>query len=381
MSVCARRLSRDLGVGSFLRRRFKQLFWLSAVSVVIAAVLPGCSPLYVLRAAYEEGKILWRREPISDFVDSAGVQADTQEKLKLVLAVRKYARDVLKFNVGGSYSSYSRVDRPDLTYIVMAAPKTELKSYTWWFLIIGNVPYKGFFSRQDAEAEIDRLKAENYDTMMRTSAAFSTLGWFDDPLLSHLLRYDKVVLAGIIFHELFHNTLYVNGAGAFNESAANFVGNRAAIDFFRDRFGTESKEYARAVQIWDHEREFGRFINQVADTLRGLYRRDIPRADKLRLREEVFARSQEEWQRYLADHPDQSFRRFSQRSLNNAVLMNYLVYLTQIDTFESLYAANANDLSRTVEAMRSAVGKGGEPFEAVRQWLDKHRQQTAAIAD
>jgi predicted aminopeptidase len=381
MSVRARRFSRYLGVGSFLRPRYKQLFWLAALSVAIAAILPGCSPLYVLRAAYEEGKILWRREPITDFVASGDVQADTQEKLKLVLAVRKYARDVLKFNVGGSYSSYSRVDRPDLTYIVMAAPKTELKPYTWWFLIIGNVPYKGFFSRQEAQAEIARLKAENYDTMMRTSAAFSTLGWFDDPLLSHLLRYDKVVLAGIVFHELFHNTLYVNGAGAFNESAANFVGNRAAIDFFRDRFGAESKEYARAVQIWDHEREFGRFINQVADTLRGLYRRDIPRADKLRLREEVFARSQEEWQRYLAEHPDQSFRRFSQRSLNNAVLMNYLVYLTQIDMFESLYGANGNDLTRTVEAMRSAVAKGRDPFEAVHEWLDKHRQRVAATAD
>lgn len=381
MSVRARRFSRYLGVGSFLRRRYKQLFWLAALSVAIAAILPGCSPLYVLRAAYEEGKILWRREPITDFVASADVQADTQEKLKLVLAVRKYARDVLKFNVGGSYSSYSRVDRPDLTYIVMAAPKTELKPYTWWFLIIGNVPYKGFFSREEAEAEIARLKAQNYDTMMRTSAAFSTLGWFDDPLLSHLLRYDKVGLAGIIFHELFHNTLYVNGAGAFNESAANFVGNRAAIDFFRDRFGAESKEYARAVQIWDHEREFGRFINQVADTLRSLYRSDIPRADKLRLREEVFARSQEEWQRYLAEHPDQSFRRFSQRSLNNAVLMNYLVYLTQIDMFESLYGANGNDLTRTVEAMRSAVAKGRDPFEAVHEWLDKHRQRVAATAD
>ncbi|HEY6997908.1 MAG TPA: aminopeptidase [Candidatus Binatia bacterium] len=381
MSVRARRFSRYLGVGSFLRRRYKQLFWLAALSVAIAAILPGCSPLYVLRAAYEEGKILWRREPITDFVASADVQADTQEKLKLVLAVRKYARDVLKFNVGGSYSSYSRVDRPDLTYIVMAAPKTELKPYTWWFLIIGNVPYKGFFSREEAEAEIARLKAQNYDTMMRTSAAFSTLGWFDDPLLSHLLRYDKVGLAGIIFHELFHNTLYVNGAGAFNESAANFVGNRAAIDFFRDRFGAESKEYARAVQIWDHEREFGRFINQVADTLRSLYRSDIPRADKLRLREEVFARSQEEWQRYLAEHPDQSFRRFSQRSLNNAVLMNYLVYLTQIDMFESLYGANGNDLTRTVEAMRSAVAKGRDPFEAVHKWLDKHRQRVAATAD
>src|SRR6476619_4138190 len=125
MAVCPRPLSRHFRVGSLLRRRLKQLFWLTAVSVVIAAILPGCSPLYVLRAAYEEGKILWRREPITDFVDKAEV-----------LAVRKYAHDVLKFNVGGSYSSYSRVDRPDLTYIVMAAPKTELKPYTWWFLII-----------------------------------------------------------------------------------------------------------------------------------------------------------------------------------------------------------------------------------------------------
>src|ERR1051325_9298851 len=218
MSVSPRPFSRCFRVGSFLRRRFKQLFWLAAVSVAIAAVLPGCSPLYVLRAAFEEGKILWRREPISDFVDSAGVQADTQEKFKLVLAVRKYARDVLNFNVGGSYSSYSRVDRPDLTYIVMAAPKTELKPYTWWFLIIGNVPYKGYFSKEDAEAEIERLSARGYDTTLRTSAAFSTLGWFDDPLLSHLLRYDKAILTEIVFHELFHNTLYIKGAGAFNES-------------------------------------------------------------------------------------------------------------------------------------------------------------------
>ena len=101
---------------------------------------------------------------------------------------------VLKFNVGGSYASYSYVDRPDLTYVVLAAPKTELRPYTWWFLIVGSVPYKGYFSKADAEAEIERLKADGYDTNLRTSAAFSTLGWFDDPLLSHLLKYDKVVL-------------------------------------------------------------------------------------------------------------------------------------------------------------------------------------------
>lgn len=364
-----------------MRRRFKQLLWLTAVSLVVAAVLPGCSPLYVLRAAYEEGKILWRREPIADFVDSAGVQTDTQEKLKLVLAVRKYARDVLKFNVGGSYSSYSRVDRPDLTYIVMAAPETELRPYTWWFFIVGSVPYKGFFSRADAEAEIARLKAQGYDTTLRTSAAFSTLGWFDDPLLSHLLRYDKAILTEIVFHELFHNTLYIKGAGAFNESSANFVGHRAAIDFFRTRFGAASQEYARAVQIWNDEREFGHFIDEVAHTLRDLYSRKIPREAKIRLREQVFARTKEEWQRRIADRPSHTFRGFGQRPLNNAVLMHYLVYLKDLDMFESLYDACGQDLRRTIETLRKAVDKGGEPFEAVRAWLDRHRQQTAAIAD
>src|ERR1044072_7860338 len=126
--------SADPGFSAYLSgANIRKLLWLILMAFGLTA--SGCSPLYVLRAAYEEGKILWRREPISDFVDSAGVQADTQEKLKLVLAVRKYARDVLKFNVGGSYSSYSRVDRPDLIYIVMAAPKTQLKSYNGWFFI------------------------------------------------------------------------------------------------------------------------------------------------------------------------------------------------------------------------------------------------------
>jgi predicted aminopeptidase len=354
----------------------------TAVTVAIAAILPGCSPMYVLRAAYEEGKILWRREPIADFVDKKDLQVDTQEKLKLVLAVRKYARDVLKFNVGGSYASYSRVDRPDLTYIVMAAPETELRPYTWWFFIVGNVPYKGFFSRDEAEAEIARLKAQGYDTTLRTSAAFSTLGWFDDPLLSHLLRYDKAILTEIVFHELFHNTLYIKGAGAFNESSANFVGHRAAIDFFRARFGASSQEYARAVQIWNDEREFGHFIAEVAQTLRDLYSRKISREAKIRLREQVFERSKEEWQRRIADRPNHSFRGFGQRPLNNAVLMHYLVYLKDLDMYESLYDACGQDLGRTIDTLRKAVDKRSEPFEAVRQWLEKNRQQTAAaIAD
>lgn len=360
------------------RRKLRKCRAVGITALLMASMLSACSPLYVIRAAYEEGKILWRREPIADFIQNPELAPDTQEKLRLVLAVRDYARDALQFNVGGSYASYSYVDRPDLTYVVLAAPKTELRPYTWWFLIVGSVPYKGYFSKKDAEAEIERLKSEGYDTNLRTSAAFSTLGWFDDPLLSHLLNYDKVLLSELVFHELFHNTLYINGAGAFNESSANFAGHRAAIDFFRQRFGEGSAEHQRALLLWEEEREFGAFIAEVARTLGELYGSDLSREDKLRLREEVFSRSKAEWSRRIADRPAHRFRGFSRQPLNNAVLMHYIVYMKDLDMFESLYQACGRNLRRTIGAMRAAVDKG-EPFEAVRAWLDKAGDGTTAL--
>jgi predicted aminopeptidase len=360
------------------RRKLRRYTRIGVATVLIAALVSACSPLYVMRAAYEEGKILWRREPISDFIERPDVAPDTQEKLRLVLAARDYARDQLQFNVGGSYASYSYVDRPDLTYVVLAAPKTELRPYTWWFLIVGSVPYKGFFSKEDAEGEIERLKAKGYDTNLRTSAAFSTLGWFDDPLLSHLLRYEKVLLSEIVFHELFHNTLYINGAGAFNESSANFVGHRAAIDFFRDRFGEGSSEHQRALALWEEEKEFGAFIGEVARELIALYGRDLARADKLRLREEVFVRSKAEWSRRIADRPLHRFRGFGQQPLNNAVLMHYVVYLKDLDLFEALYQACGSNLRHTIDVMREVATKRGEPFDAVRAWLGKAGNRATA---
>jgi predicted aminopeptidase len=338
--------------------------------LLLSAFLSACSPFYVLRAAYEEGKILWRREPIAEFLGKADVNQDTQEKLKLVLAVREYARDVLKMNVGGSYASYSYVDRPDLTFILTAAPKTELTPYTWWFLIVGRVPYKGYFSKADADAAAADLQSEGYDTNIRPSAAFSTLGWFDDPLLSHLLRYDKVTLAEVVFHELFHNTLYVKGAGAFNESVANFVGGRAVIDFFRGRFGDGSTEHRRATQAWQEELEFSDFIEKLSESLSELYGKEIPLEEKLRLREAIFERGKKEWEVRIAARPAHRFRGFSKQPLNNAVMIHYLLYLKNLKLFEELYESHGRNLARVIDSLREAVDKGGEPFEAVRALMN-----------
>ena len=353
----------------------RKILWLMAMLGVLGSVISGCSPFYVIRAAYEEGKILWRREPIPEYLEKPDLTAETQDKLKLVLAVREYARDVLKLNVGGSYSSYSYVDRPDLTYILTAAPRTELRPYTWWFLIIGRVPYKGYFSKEDAAAAAKELEDDGYDTNIRTSAAFSTLGWFDDPLLSHLLRYDKVTLAEVVFHELFHNTLYVKGAGAFNESVANFVGGRAAIDFFRDRFGAGSAEHERAIRAWEEELEFSTFIEKLAASLDELYARKIPEEEKLLLRQQVFTRGKEEWAEWVTQYPTQRFRNFSKQPLNNAVIIHYMLYLKNLKLFEALYEAEGKNLVQAIDSIREAVTKGGEPFKAVQNLLSSRNNR------
>src|SRR5918995_2489994 len=347
--------------------------WSIIMALMLSSMLSGCSPIYFLRAAYEEGRILWRRQPISNFLATSDLHDDTKDKLTTVLAVRDYAQNVLNLNVAGSYASFSYVDRPDLTYVVIAAPQTELRPYTWWFLVVGHVPYKGFFSKSEAQSEAERLHKLGYDTTIRTSAAFSTLGWFDDPLLSHLLRFDKIALSEVVFHELFHNTLYIKGAGAFNESAANFIGHRASIEFFGQRFGHESAEHRRAVQLWEEELEFAGFIEDLIINLSGLYRRNIPKEDKLRLRNEVFARSQSEWARRIASRPAHRFRGFSQQPLNNAVLMHYGVYLRNLQLFESLYELEGRNLVRTIDALEQSTQNGGEPFGALRSWINEHR--------
>jgi len=355
------------------RTHLTKWLWVIFMVLVLGSTLSGCSPFYVMRAAYEEGKILWRREPIADFIERPDIAADTKEKLALVLAVREYAKNPLKLNVGRSYSTYSYVDRPELTYILTAAPKTELKPYTWWFLVVGRVPYKGYFSREEAETAAEELRAEGYDTNVRTSAAFSTLGWFNDPLLGHLLKYDKVTLAEVVFHELFHSTLYVKGAGNFNESVANFVGGHAAIDFFRDKFGEGSAEHQRAVRNWEAELEFSGFIERFAGALTELYTRNIPYEDKLRLREAVFSRFKNEWADRLASRSTHRFRGFAYQPMNNAVIIHYMLYLRNLEIFESIYQAEGQNLVRTIAVIRDAVEKGGEPFEQVRGLIDKHK--------
>ncbi len=328
-------------------------------------VLPACSPLYILQAGYEEAKILWHRRPIADILRAPGqLDLSTQEKLRLVLRLRAFAEQDLGFRVGGSYGSLSELPSPPTIYVVTAAHRTRLEAYTWWFPIVGRVSYKGYFDSAQANAEARRLEAQGFDTYMRTAAAFSTLGWFADPLLPQLLGYDQVTLANIVLHELFHNTFYLSGQTAFNESLANFAGYRGAIAFFANAHG-ETHALTQGLRVtWEKELAVSHFLEQARQRLTTLYASALHEEEKLRQRKELFTQLQEEFRQLPGIIPQTSD--FASVQLNNAVILYYSTYLRDLSVFERLYEQYNQDLPRTLDAI-IAIAEGAEkPFEAVR---------------
>jgi predicted aminopeptidase len=241
------------------------------VALWLLVAVAGCSPSYVLRAGYEEAKILWRREPITAILARPDLDPEVRRKLELVLDARRFAEG-LGLKVGGSFTALSYVDGTTTLFVLTATPRTSLEPHTWWFPIVGNVPYKGFFDRELAQAEARGLIARGLDTSIRSAAAFSTLGWFDDPLLRHQLAGDDVSLANLVLHETYHSTFYARGAHAtaFNESLATFVGYRGTIDFFAAR-PADGPALQQAREAWDDERTFGHFVQGIAARLRLLY--------------------------------------------------------------------------------------------------------------
>jgi predicted aminopeptidase len=328
-----------------------------ALATIVAASavgLAGCEAGYIARAAYEEGLLLWRRKPIDTVLARGDLPPEIRARLQTVLKVREFARDPLGLNVGGAYSSISAVDKGAIVWVVMAAPRDSLEPYTWWFPIVGSVPYRGYFSKARAEAEAASMEQRGYDTMVRPAVAFSSLGFFNDPLLSNLLRLGRVELAGVIVHELFHRTYFLASDVMFDESAATYVGSAGAVKFFEASEGVGSADAAAARGVLDADLKFAHFLNDEAARLVKLYQSGLPREEIMERRAAMFAAINADYAK-LKPHLS-GLERFDldKRPLNNAVLINYLIYFHDLDNFAALdriYRGNLHDTIKAIIAL------------------------------
>ena len=305
---------------------------------------------YLTRAGIEQTAILQKRKPIERLVNDSSVPAETRAYLALVLAVRSHAVD-LGLNAGETFTSYADIGRDTLLLVLSASPKDCICPHLWKYPIVGRVPYKGFFDVEMAKREAARFESRGFDVSLRPAAAYSTLGWFEDPLLSTSMVHDSVELASLVFHEMAHNSLYVKSATPFNESFAQLVGYRSAEEFFRGRGDSALADRAR--DRWYDEIVLGEFYNGLVTRLEAFYA-GKPTGDSLDAGRAAIAR----WSREQLEGPlgarlrTVRVGRLAERPINNATLVGVRIYRTHLDRFDRWYADHGHSVAASVAALK-----------------------------
>lgn len=344
-------------------------FAILLTALVAVAPLSGC---YIAKQGAGQAQLLLSRTPVATLLSAEETEATTKEKLTLIQEVKAYGEARLGLRQTSNYQDVVQLDRDAVSYVVSAAPKDKLEAFTWWFPIIGDVPYKGFFDRKDAEAEQAAMKAQGYDTILRGVPAFSTLGWLPDPVYSPFLRYSVPTLTNIVIHETTHATLFLSGQASFNEGFATFVGNVGAQEFLKVRFGEDSEHYQAAVNGVHDNVVFTEFIQDVSARLNALYESDKPKEAKLEEREALFAwakkRFVEEYQPRMQGH---QFRHFPDGQLNNASLISYRTYYNRLDRFEKAHQKLGGDLKATIAFFKETVAKAEDPEKFLDAYLKR----------
>jgi predicted aminopeptidase len=258
------------------------------VKKALVALLPllvtGC---YLCRQAQGELGILMNARDVEAMLVDPSVSDSTKEKLRRIADIKAFGECRMNLAASSNYTTYYDTQGKPITYLVSACRPDRFEPYLWWFPIVGSVPYKGFFDREDALSEARALEEQGYDVSVGETAAFSTLGWFKDPVLSTMLDYPEEHLAALILHELTHGTVYLAGGTEFNEGLATFVGWEGALQYARERHGTASEAYDRAVRAFAREERRDAHARELYERLDAFYRSSLSPEQKIELRHAI----------------------------------------------------------------------------------------------
>lgn len=322
---------------------------------LLALTLGGCSSVdYFAHLAKGEYGVLSARRPVAEVVADPKTDPKLKARLELAEQARTFASDKLDLPRNGSYTLYADVGRPYVVWNVFAASEFSLKPVTHCFLIAGCVGYQGYFDHDRAAAGAKALEAQGYETYVAGVPAYSTLGWFDDPILNTMLRWDDDSLNSTIFHELAHQKVYVKNDTAFNESFATFV-QQEGLRQWRAARGLEGGDDAAQRR----EEQFTRLVLDARGRLEQLYAGSEPaermRADKQaeieRLRADYRQLRDTQWQGYSG------YDNWMNGPINNAKLLPFGLYHKWVPAFAALYAQQGGDWNKFYAAVQALANE------------------------
>lgn len=334
---------------------------------LLACLLSACSSLdYFAHLAKGQYGVLAARRPVVDVIADPATDPRLKARLELAQQARAFASDQLDLPRNGSYTVYADVGRPYVAWNVFATAEFSLKPVTHCFLIAGCVGYRGYFERPRADAEAKELAAQGDDTYVGGVPAYSTLGWFDDPILNTMMRWDDDALNGTIFHELAHQKLYVKNDTAFNESFATFV----------QQEGLRQWRAARGLPPGDalpqrREDEFTQLVLDARARLEKLYASGQPPEPMRAAKQAQIERLRADY-RSLRDGPWQGYKGYDawmDTPINNAKLLPFGLYHKWVPAFAALYAQQGGDWPKFFAAARKLSQQDPAPRTAALEQL------------
>ena len=300
--------------------------------------LIGCQTGYLWHVSVHQIDLLTKRVSIEKALKKYSLSEEETEKLRLISEVKTFAKDTLQLDIDtGIYSSYVHLDRPYVTYLLRVSSAYELKPYEWSFPIVGSAPYKGFFDKQKAQKAAESFSRTEYDVYVRGVSAYSTLGWFNDPIFSSMLSYKERDLVTMVFHELIHTILFFKNHINFNERFAEFLGRKAAISFYLQKEGKDSKTVKTMQREWEDELLFSSFMMGEYEDLEKWYKDnkgEVTTESKQKRLKEIQVRFVTEIKPNLKTS---YYNYFSNIELNNARLLSYRSYNYDMEEFERLF--------------------------------------------
>ena len=366
---------------------------LAAVALALSALsgTAGCQAVgYYSQAIGGHLKLMRAREPIEDVIADGSTDPELARRLAALLEARRFAIDVLALPDTDSYRTYAATGRRYVTWNVVAAEEFSLAPHTWCFPVAGCVSYRGYYAEEDAREYADEFAARGYDVSVGGASAYSTLGWFDDPVLDTMLRGGELRAVGTLFHEMAHQRLYVQDDSDFNEAYATFVERRGVREWLAAH-GPEAGESgagaaagvppgADAIAAYEASLERGEaFAALLADTreaLVELYARELDAPAMREAKRVEFERMRARYEALKASWDGYAgYDGWFARELNNARLVAVSTYRRRVPAFAALFEESGRDMRR----FHAAAERLGElPAEARAARLDELGAATGA---
>jgi predicted aminopeptidase len=303
-----------------------------------AALLASCSTLnYYTQAAQGQLELLSDAKPIDDWLADPATNPTLRHRLEAARQIRRFAVQEMGLPDNNSYKNYAALGRQYVLWNVVATPELSLKPLEWCFPVAGCVNYRGYYSKADAQQYARELRAQGNDVEVGGVPAYSTLGWFSDPLVSTFINYPDAELARLIFHELAHQVVYVAGDSQFNESFASTV-EAAGVERWLQRFGNpqlhEAYDRYRA-----RKQDFLALLLRYRKELERTYESPIPDEAKRAAKAQLFVRLKDDYELLKASWGGyKGYDKFFAEPLSNAHLASIATYNDFVPAFQALLA-------------------------------------------